>query len=602
LIHKVSWQGVEVEQAPSRVVVNVTDPGFAPQVATIRTQVAAAGGELTVFNGISTHDFLDKVSELLTTGPVSIVDQGLVTGQAMIDALVKGHWSASAALVRSVGDSDTSHLARVAHRRLVSASSDLHKVSKPTHEMLGFVRIGNDVAAREAVAHARAYAASSTTPLDAVDVVTVALVRGALSVVAITPTGVCERIEDVSRVHVAQGLISNQDEAQVRTQRALRADDGFYSTFVLRKLSRRLSMFAVRRGWTPNQITVTSLVLALVVSAGFATGWWPLMIAGAIGIQLSIIIDCSDGEVARYTGVSSQRGAWLDAATDRVKEYAIYAGLAAGASHHGLNLWGIAMAMMVLQTVRHMSDYNFNAVQVIRETALVKVPMHQATDGGVVSNGALLDASADLNSNSKLRWLKKVIHMPIGERWLVLSIGAAFNAPAFALYGLFALGLVGLGYTTLGRILRSRSWNHPKEVSGYQILERQFDAGRIGDWMFADGHTPFASRYAWSAPALLRLFELGLVAAVSQVYPFGYLWIFAVSFHHYDSLYRSLAGFQMPAQIRKYGLGFIYRTLIVIIFALGFVIPFNIAMLLGGLAFFGLFVVYASKQWLEEIG
>ena len=591
-----------MEQVSTRVIVNVTDPAFTTHVSVIRTQVEAAGGDLTVCNGISTQALLDKVLELLATGPVSIIDQGLVTGQAMFDALVKGHWSASAALVRGIADSGSSHVARVAHRRLVSASSQAHTVTKPTHEMLGFVRIGNDAVAREAVAHARAYAASLTTAINAVDVVTVALVRSASAVVAITPTGVCERIDEAAQLHAAEALVSNQDEAQVRTERALRADDGFFSTFVLRKLSRRVSMYAVKRGWTPNQITITSLVLALVVSAGFATGWWPLMIVGAIGIQVSIIIDCADGEVARYTGVSSQQGAWLDAATDRIKEYAIYAGLAAGASHHGWNLWGLAMSMMVLQTVRHMSDYNFNAVQVIRETALVKVPMHQAIDGGVVSNGALLDASAELNSNSKLRWLKKIIHMPIGERWLVLSIGAAFNSPAFALYALFTLGLIGLAYTTLGRVLRSRSWNHPKEVSGYQILERQFDAGRIGQWLFADGHTPFASRFSWSAPAIFRLIELGLVAAVSQVYPFAYLWIFAVAFHHYDSLYRSLAGYEMPANIRKYGLGFIYRTLIVIIFALGFVIPFNIAMLIGGIAFFGLFVVYASKQWLEEIG
>jgi hypothetical protein len=96
-------------------------------------------------------------------------------------------------------------------------------------------------------------------------------------------------------------LISEQDEQDVRTKRALRADDGFYSTFVLRKLSRKVSMFAVKRGWTPNQITLASLILALIVSGFFATGWWPLMIVGAIGVQVSIIIDCADGEVEEAT-------------------------------------------------------------------------------------------------------------------------------------------------------------------------------------------------------------------------------------------------------------------------------------------------------------
>jgi hypothetical protein len=100
---------------------------------------------------------------------------------------------------------------------------------------------------------------------------------------------------------------------------------------------------------------------------------------------------------------------------------------------------------------------------------------------------------------------------------------------------------------------------------------------------------------------MFRLIELGLVAALSTAYPIAFLWIFAVSFHHYDALYRSLAGHEMALEIRKYGLSFISRTFIVIIFALGFVLPYNVLIAIGGLAFFGLFVVYASKQWLEEI-
>ena len=590
-----------MEQTPSCVVVNVTDPAFTSQVANLKSQIEAAGAVLNTYSGLSAVEFLDVVASHQISGPVIILDQGLVTGQAMIDALVKGMWSANAALVRTSSDASIVRSARIAHRRVVSAASDFHRVTKPTHEMLGFIRVSHDGAAKDAIAVARAYAVLSPTSGNVLDLVTTTLVRSACSVVAISPTGACERIEDPSRLHVANALISNQDEDQVRTKRALRADDGFFSTFVLRKLSRRLSMFAVSKGWTPNQLTLTSLALALLVSAGFATGWWPMMIIGAIGIQAAIIIDCSDGEVARYTGVSSQRGAWLDAATDRIKEYAIYAGLAAGAAHHGWKLWGLAMGLMVLQTVRHMSDYNFNAVQVIRETSLTKVSLSQSFDSGVVSGGTILDASAELNTNPALRWVKKIIHLPIGERWLVLSIGAILNSPAFALYALAVLGLLGLAYTTIGRILRSRNWQHAKNVSGYEILQRQFDGGKIGNWIFADGYTPFTSRFAWSAPAMFRLIELGLVAALSTAYPIAFLWIFAVSFHHYDALYRSLVGHEMAPVIRKYGLSFISRTFIVIIFALGFVLPYNVLIAIGGLAFFGLFVVYASKQWLEEI-
>jgi hypothetical protein len=360
-------------------------------------------------------------------------------------------------------------------------------------------------------------------------------------------------------------------------------------------------MFSVKRGWTPNQITLASLILALVVSGFFATGWWPLMIIGAVGVQVSIIIDCADGEVARYTGVSSQFGAWLDAATDRIKEYALYAGLAFGASHHGLNLWPLAMGLMILQTVRHMSDYNFHAVQVIRETAVIPLSLSEPNDIPAASNGSLLDTSAALNSNSMIRWIKKIIHMPIGERWLVISLGAAFNSPAFALWGLLILGLIALAYTTTGRILRSKSWRHPKTVSGCDVLERQINPGLGAEWFWADGSHPLAGKFAWMAPAVLRLLELGLVFAIAQSNPVAYLWIFAVAFHHYDALYRSLAGFEMSKDIKTYGLGFLGRSLIIIMTALGILIPLNVALLIGGIGFTLLFVGYASLKWMQQI-
>ena len=588
-----------MEYLPLRVLLNLTDPGFGSHVQILRNQVENAGGIFIEHRDLTPIDFLSRVADGLSDGPVAVVDQGFVTGQAMMDALVKGHWSESASVVRP--SQTPLHPARITHKQVVSAGSRDHNVSSATHEMLGFIRISGDAKASAAIQQAREYLELLTHNPNLVDLITVALVRAALPVLEITSTGICTRADKADELEALQAEASNQDEQDVRTRRALRSDDGFYSTFVLRKLSRKVSMFSVNRGWTPNQITVTSLILALLVAGFFATGWWPLMIVGAIGVQVSIIIDCADGEVARYTGVSSQFGAWLDAATDRIKEYALYAGLAFGASHHGLNLWPLAMGLMILQTVRHMSDYNFHAVQVIRETAVVPLSLSEPNDIAAASNGSLLDTSAALNVNSKIRWIKKIIHMPIGERWLVISIGAFFNSPSFALWALVVLGIVGLSYTTIGRVLRSRNWKHPKLVSGCDVLERQLDPGLGVEWCWADGSHPMTGKFAWMAPAILRLFELGLVFAIAHQYPIAYLWIFAVAFHHYDALYRSLAGHDMPKKIKTYGLGFFGRSLVIIMIALGLLIPLEIALLVGGIALTGLFVGYASRQWMHQI-
>jgi hypothetical protein len=66
-------------------------------------------------------------------------------------------------------------------------------------------------------------------------------------------------------------------------------------------------------------------------------------------------------------------------------------------------------------------------------------------------------------------------------------------------------------------------------------------------------------------------------------------------------LYRSLAGFEIPANIKTYGLGFLGRSLIIVITSLGFVISLDATLLLGGIAFTALFVGYASKQWMQQI-
>lgn len=588
-----------MEQLPLRIVLNLTDPEFQSQAKVIQNQVEQAGGIFLLHTDQEPIQFLDRITNYLQDGPIAVVDQGFVTGQAMMDALVKNSLKSNAAVVTKA--EDPAHPVRVIHKQIVSAGSNSHHVTNPNQTFLGFILLSNDGKTASAIEQAKLFLADPANQVNAIDLILVALVRSACSISAIGITGICERADSLTQLNVLQEKISEQDEQDVRTRRALRSDDGFYSTFVLRKLSRRVSMYSVKRGWTPDQITVTSLVLALVVAGFFATGWLPLMIIGAIGVQVSIIIDCADGEVARFTGVSSQFGAWLDAATDRIKEYALYAGLAFGASHHGLNLWPLAMGLMILQTVRHMSDYNFHAVQVIRETAVIPLSLSERNDAPIASLGTILDTSATLNSNSKIRWVKKVIHMPIGERWLVISIGAALGSPAFALWALMILGIIALTYTTIGRVMRSRFWDHSKTVSGCDVLERQINPGLGAQWFWADNPHILTGRFAWMAPALLRLFELGLVFAIAHRYPIAYLWIFAVAFHHYDALYRSLAGFEIPKNIQTQGLGFLGRSLVVILTSLGFIIPLDVTLLIGGIGFTALFVGYASRQWMQQI-
>jgi phosphatidylglycerophosphate synthase len=574
------------------VLIDATNPDFRANSVVLAEQFAHAGAVPEAFQ--TKEEFWRRALDLAGRVPFAVADGSLIAGQAMIDGLVRGGWTTNAALV--VAGCNGPLLAQVAHRKVVSASSSFHEVTAPTHNQLGFVRVGNGRQAGEAVTQARDF--DTTIPGNQLSsLITVALVRVGEQVAALAPAGLAFSANSGEEAAEFRSQVQAQDEEEVRFERAMRIDDGFYSTFVLRKFSRRLSIWAIKNGITPNQITLASLAIAAIAFALFASGNRVALVIGALLVQISLIVDCSDGEVARFTGASSALGAWLDAATDRIKEYGLYAGLAIGSLRTGNDIWKLAIIMLILQTVRHLADYNFASVQVARETSQAQHSLLSKTDGYTALSSSVLRTSANLNKNTKLRWAKKVLHMPIGERWLIISVGAAIGNQELVFQALIALGLVGLAYTSVGRVLRSRSWNHEISVSGCDVLERQLDSGPLTRALFIDQPHPLSGRLGWAAPSLMRFIEFFLIWALSNSTALAFAWIFASAFHHYDALYRSLNGHEIPSWINRMGLGWDGRVLLVLVMKVVALWALNLTFVIGAVYLFALFVVIASRDW-----
>lgn len=114
-----------------------------------------------------------------------------------------------------------------------------------------------------------------------------------------------------------------------------------------RRVSIYVTWLLVRTGLSANAIT---MAMALVGMAGAALYgvlglWGP--IAGAVLIQVYLLLDCSDGEVARWRGTTGATGIFLD----RLGHYAVEAtlfvaiGIRAGNPHTGSEVaftWGSA--------------------------------------------------------------------------------------------------------------------------------------------------------------------------------------------------------------------------------------------------------------------
>lgn len=225
------------------------------------------------------------------------------------------------------------------------------------------------------------------------------------------------------------------DHDRARLNAAVKAEDGFFTTYFVSPYSKYVARWAAGRGVTPNAVTIVSLLLGLAAAGGFAVGTRAGLVAGAVLLQVSFTADVVDGQLARYTRTFSDFGAWLDATFDRAKEYAVFAGLAYGGTRAGDDgLWVLAGLALALQVVRHTTLFSFVSVNGQGE-------------------GAALAASFE--RRPLLKWLKRIIVLPIGERLALISVLAIVTEPRVVFLALLAWGLVALAYTAAGRLVRS---------------------------------------------------------------------------------------------------------------------------------------------------
>jgi phosphatidylglycerophosphate synthase len=329
--------------------------------------------------------------------------------------------------------------------------------------------------------------------------------------------------------------VNETDEHRLRLAASVRPRDGFYSTFVVRKISRRLTAIALRLRLQPNLVTAWSLVIGLAAAGLFAAGTRWALLTGAVLLQVSLVLDCVDGEVARYTRRFTPFGAWLDGVADRVKEFAAYAGLAIGAARSGEDVWLLACSALALLVVRHHVDFGFAVRQSARSAP------HPASIADRPWGERVAAWSDRTNRRAFQTWAKRVVTMPIGERWLVISVVASIWGPRAVFVVLLVTGTVAALYMTIGRVLRTASEPAPRSASVSRDLAVLTEVPVLANT--ASPPAWLTGRLGWLAPGTARLFEalaiIVLARAVGEaglVAAFGLLAVVAI--HLYDLVYR----------------------------------------------------------------
>ncbi|MEU7832220.1 CDP-alcohol phosphatidyltransferase family protein [Nonomuraea sp. NPDC049129] len=365
---------------------------------------------------------------------------------------------------------------RVEGGKIVAAGSSFHLVPEANATFRGVLQAGQaDLIALADVAEELADLAETgklgpVTTVEAVDLLLVGLVRSGVKVRA---AGIgqlhCDRVTGQVSADTAVSRLADVDESQVRLDTSVKADDGFVSTYLVSSWTRHLIRPAARLKLTPNAVTGISIGLAVLSAVWFGAGNRGAQLAGAGLLYLSFACDCLDGQLARYTRAFTPLGAWLDSMADRLKEYVVYVGLAFGYAA-GLPLseggpdgiWYLAVAAMILQTVRHSINYSFagGVADANRAGALGAKPVSSLLNSaegehhGVPKPGVLRLAHR-MEREKVLRWMKKAIVLPIGERMALIAITAGVYNARVTFVALLGWGGVATVYLLLGRIARS---------------------------------------------------------------------------------------------------------------------------------------------------
>ena len=110
------------------------------------------------------------------------------------------------------------------------------------------------------------------------------------------------------------------NEKLIRLWAAKNKDDEWWSSFVTSPLAIAVNYVVVDFKWlTPNLITLFSFIVAIISAVFIIIGGSINFIIAAVLIHLSHILDCMDGQMARYRKTSSPSGSFFDKLTDQIQ-------------------------------------------------------------------------------------------------------------------------------------------------------------------------------------------------------------------------------------------------------------------------------------------
>ncbi|AGA27245.1 CDP-alcohol phosphatidyltransferase family protein [Singulisphaera acidiphila] len=230
-------------------------------------------------------------------------------------------------------------------------------------------------------------------------------------------------------------------EAELTRRQSYQPLGRYWALFPAQTIARLLRPTRIR----PNAITFASA--SLVVGAALAvaflrpTPWAHL--AEALALALALVLDTSDGHLARIQGTASELGRWLDATLDELGDMALHAAIAWSAfardGHPGWlllgMLYGIGKYLFVVTTTVGQTEEKTGTARSPHISPAVTASLP------VVLRQARLKSWVRLMGHADIRW-----HL-----WIVLAAIGRLDAALIVYAVYFPVRALGSG---LGKVVR----------------------------------------------------------------------------------------------------------------------------------------------------
>ncbi|MEU2680970.1 CDP-alcohol phosphatidyltransferase family protein [Streptomyces sp. NPDC007107] len=150
-----------------------------------------------------------------------------------------------------------------------------------------------------------------------------------------------------------------------------RSGEHWAGRLYMREVSLRITRNLVTTKVTPNQLTYVMTVAGVLAAPALLVPGIPGALLGVLAVQLYLLFDCVDGEVARWKKQYSLAGVYLD----RVAAYLCDAAVLVGFGLRAADLWGTGRIDWLWAFLGTLAA--LGAILIKSETDLVGVARHQ---------------------------------------------------------------------------------------------------------------------------------------------------------------------------------------------------------------------------------